>query len=136
MYSNTLGHTGRIHIKIIYDWLYWCPSPKYCFNVRIFINVSVPQYCKCCTCLVCTISFSCCLQILINLRLLNKLETCSEEDSIYSSTSTGSDVIMTSNCIYYIIVFSSSLLKSQMTLSEKIISFRAFSVLHFKETRL
>ena len=72
---------------------------------------------------------------IVNLRLLNKLETCSKEDSIYSSTSTGSDVIMTSNCIYYIIVFSSSLLKSQMALCEKI-SFRAFSVLHFKETRL
>ena len=61
---------------------------------------------------------------------------CSGEGSIYSSTSTASDVIMTSNCIYYIFVFSSALLKSQMALSETIISFRTFSVLHFKETRL
>ena len=30
---------------------------------------------------------------------------CSDEDSIFSSTSTGSDVIMTSDCIYDIILF-------------------------------
>ena len=57
---------------------------------------------------------------------------CSGEDSIYSGTSTGSDVLMTSNCMYHIFVFSSTLLKTQMVLSEQIISFRAFSVLHFK----
>ena len=58
------------------------------------------------------------------------------EDSIHNSTSTGSNVIMTSNCIYDIIFFSSALLKTQLTLSEKIISFRACSDLHFKERRL
>ena len=34
---------------------------------------------------------------------------CSGEDSIYSSSSTGYDVIMMSNCIYGVIIFSSSL---------------------------
>ena len=58
------------------------------------------------------------------------------KDSIHNSTSTGSDVIMTSNCIYDIIFFSSALLKTQLTLSEKMISFRVCSDLHFKETRL
>ena len=53
---------------------------------------------------------------------------------MYSSTSTGSDVIMTSNCIYDIICFSSALLRTQMALSDKIISFRMFSGLHFKQT--
>ena len=61
---------------------------------------------------------------------------CSGEDSIYSSTSTRSDVIMTLNCIYDIIGFSFAMLKTQMKLNEKIISFRTFSVLHFKKTRL
>ena len=42
---------------------------------------------------------------------------------MYSSTSTGRDVIMASNCIYDII-FSFALLKTQMAVSEKIISFR------------
>ena len=60
---------------------------------------------------------------------------CSGEDSIYSSTPTGSDVIMTSNCICDII-FLSTLLKTQMALLNKIISFRTFSALHFKETKL
>ena len=43
---------------------------------------------------------------------------CAIEDSVYSGTSKGSDVIMTSNCIYDI-TFSSALLKTQMTLIEK-----------------
>ena len=30
---------------------------------------------------------------------------CSGEDPIYSISSTGSDVIMTSNCIYFVFVF-------------------------------
>ena len=37
---------------------------------------------------------------------------CSGEDSINSNTSTGSDVTMTSNCIYVISLFSSALLKT------------------------
>ena len=63
---------------------------------------------------------------------------CAGEDSINSSTSTGSDIVMTPNCISDIIYFSSALLKTQMTLdlSEKIISFRTFSDPHFTETRL
>ena len=42
------------------------------------------------------------------------IRLCSEEDSIYSSTSTGSDVIMTSNCTHDIIFFSSSLFRTQI----------------------
>ena len=61
---------------------------------------------------------------------------CSREDSIYNITSTGSDVIMTSNCIYNIVLFLALLLKTQMTLIEKNNSFRTLSDLHFKETRL
>ena len=60
----------------------------------------------------------------------------SEDDSIYSSTSTESDVIMTSSCFYDIIFFSSVKLKTSMAFREKIMSFRMFSDLHFKETRL
>ena len=41
----------------------------------------------------------------------NDSSLCSGEDFIYNNTSTGSDVIMTSNCIYVIILFSSALLK-------------------------
>ena len=40
------------------------------------------------------------------------------------------------NCIYDIIFSSSALLKTQMALSEKILSFRTFSDLHFKETKV
>ena len=54
---------------------------------------------------------------------------------IESSTSTGSDVIMTSNGIYAIILFSSTLLKTQMAFTDKIIIFWTFSDLHFKETK-
>ena len=61
---------------------------------------------------------------------------CSEEESICSSTSARSYVIMTSDCIYDNIVFSSAQLKTQMVLSETIISSRTFSFLHFKESRL
>ena len=60
----------------------------------------------------------------------------SGEDSMYNSTSTGSDAIVTSNCIYDIIFLLSALLKMQLTLSEKIISLRARSDLHFKQRRL
>ena len=60
---------------------------------------------------------------------------CCGEDFIYSITSAVNDVIMTSNRIYDIIEFSSALLKTQMALREKN-SFRTFSDLHFKETRL
>ena len=35
-----------------------------------------------------------------------------------------------------ILIFSSPLLKTQMALSEKIISYKKFSDLHFKETRI
>ena len=57
---------------------------------------------------------------------------CSGEDSLLNSTSTGSDVIMTSNCIYDII-FLSLLVKAQMTLSEIVITgtvgiFRTFLI--------
>ena len=38
--------------------------PNIALMLEFFIYVSVPQYCKCCTCLVCTILFFCCLQIL------------------------------------------------------------------------
>ena len=61
---------------------------------------------------------------------------CSEEESIYSNTSARSDVIMTSDCIFDNIDFSSALLKTQMALSETIIGSRTFSFLHFKESRL
>ena len=61
---------------------------------------------------------------------------CSGEDSIYSSILTRSIVIMTPNCNYDTIGFSSALLRPQMALGDKIICFRMFSVLHFKETRL
>ena len=61
---------------------------------------------------------------------------CSGEDSIYSSSSTGYDVIMMSNCVYDVIIFSSSLLKKQTPLSVKIINFRRFSDRHFRETRI
>ena len=54
---------------------------------------------------------------------------CSGEDPVYSSSSTGSDVIMMSDYIYDIIMFSSARLKTQMTLSVKIINFRTFSSL-------
>ena len=60
----------------------------------------------------------------------------SGEDSMYNSISTGSDVIMTSNCIYDIIFLLSALLKTQLTVSEKIISLRVCYDLHFKQTRL
>ena len=56
---------------------------------------------------------------------------CSGEDSIYSSSSTGSDVIMISNCIYDVIIFSYALLKTQLALNIKMINFRTFSDLHF-----
>ena len=61
---------------------------------------------------------------------------CSEKDFIYSSASTGSDVVMTSNCIYDLISFSSALLKTKMAFREKINSFRMFPDLHFKAKRL
>ena len=57
--------------------------------------------------------------------------SCSWEDSTYSGTSTGSDVIMMSTYI-----FSSALLKTQMALSEKTVRFRAFSIMHSQETML
>ena len=60
----------------------------------------------------------------------------SGEDSMYNSTSTGSDVIVTSNCIYDITFLLSALLKMQLIVSEKIISLRVCSDLHFKQTRL
>ena len=60
----------------------------------------------------------------------------SEEESIYTSTSARSDVIMTSDCIYDNIDFSSALLKTQMALTETIIGSRTFSFLHFEESRL
>ena len=55
---------------------------------------------------------------------------------MYSSTSTGSDVIMTSNCTYDIIMFFIHAVENTNGISEKIISFRTFSDLHFKHTRL
>ena len=55
---------------------------------------------------------------------------CTGEDSIYRSTSTGSDVIMTSNCIYDI--FSSALLKTQMALSETRSIFKKIIVKGFR----
>ena len=61
---------------------------------------------------------------------------CSGKDLIYSSTSTGSDVVMTSNCIYDLLSFSSALLKTLMAFREKINSFMMFPDLHFKATRL
>ena len=61
---------------------------------------------------------------------------CFGEDSIHSSTSTESEVIIISNCFYDIIVVSSAMLKTQMALSEKIIRFTPFCGLHFNETRL
>ena len=61
---------------------------------------------------------------------------CSEEESMFSSTSARNDVLMTSDCIYDDIVFSSALLKTQMVLSETITSSRTFSFLHFKGSRL
>ena len=64
------------------------------------------------------------------------IHLCSGENSKYSGSSKGSDLIMTSNCINDIIFFSSALLKTQMTLSEKTISFSTFYVLHFKAIRL
>ena len=61
---------------------------------------------------------------------------CSEEESIYSSTSARSGVIMTSDCIYDNIDISSARLKTQMALSETIFGSRTFSRLHFRESRL
>ena len=55
---------------------------------------------------------------------------------MYSSTSIGSDVIMTSNCICDIIYFFIRTIENTNELSEKMISFRRFSDLRFKETRL
>ena len=46
---------------------------------------------------------------------------------MYSSSSSGSDVIMMSDYIYDILMFSSARLKTQITLSVKIINFRTFS---------
>ena len=60
---------------------------------------------------------------------------CTGEDSIYSNTSTGSDVIMMSNCIYDIFFFHT--VENTIGIKwNKIISFRTFSSLHFKESRL
>ena len=59
---------------------------------------------------------------------------CSAEDSVYRHSSTGNDVIMTSNCTYDVIVFLISILKTQVALSVEIINFRVFSDLHFRET--
>ena len=49
---------------------------------------------------------------------------CTGEDSILSSSSTESDVIMTSTCqiVFITLFFSSALLKTQMALSEKLSS--------------
>ena len=58
---------------------------------------------------------------------------CNDKDFIYISTSTGSDVIMTSNCIYDII-FSFALLKTQMALSEnKLVSGRSLNCILRKQ---
>ena len=57
----------------------------------------------------------------------------SVKDTIYSSTSTRCDVIMTSICIYYIVFFYPHCCKHKMELSEKRINFRTFSGLHSKE---
>ena len=61
---------------------------------------------------------------------------CSGKDSIYSSNSTGSDIIMTSNCNYYINVFFIRPAENTNDNMWKLISFMAFSVLHLEETRL
>ena len=56
---------------------------------------------------------------------------CSGEDSVYSSSSSESDVIMISNCINDVIIFSYALLKTQLAFNIKMISLQTFSDLHF-----
>ena len=57
----------------------------------------------------------------------------SGKDSIHTNTSKGKDVIMTSLCIYGMYFFIRTA-ENTNGIKGKIISFKAFSVPHFKET--